>query len=108
MGTYFVSLVPLLPSRTQVRFFTSVLNKWWARQVIQVLGEYQVLNFEMAISFELRPEYVNYAYHWNRQGIESEKWQMKSIRFNFETLIIPFMYKNQPVLINGAAHKHAA
>ena len=57
--------------------------------MIQVLNEYQVPNFEMVISFKLRLEYVNYAYNWNRQGIESEKWQMKSIRFNFETLIIP-------------------
>ena len=52
---YFVSLAPLLPSRTQVRV------------------EYQVPNFEMAISFELRLEYVNYAYHWNHQGIKSGK-----------------------------------
>ena len=57
--------------------------------MIEVLVEHQVPNLEMAISFELRFEYVNYAYHWNRQGIESEKWQMKSFRFNFETLIIP-------------------
>ena len=71
VGTYFVSLAPLLPSRTQVRFFTLVLNKWWAQLVIQVLVEYQVPNFEMAISFESRLKYVNYAYHWNRQGIQS-------------------------------------
>ena len=71
--TYLVSFAPLLPSRTQVRFFTLVLNKWWTKLVIQVLVEYQVPNFEMAISFELRLEYVNYAYHWNRQGIKSLK-----------------------------------
>ena len=62
--TYFVSLAPLLSSRTHVRFFTLVLNKWWAKLVIQVLVqvlvEYQVPNFEMSISFELRLEYVNY------------------------------------------------
>ena len=62
--------------------------------VIQLFVEYQVPNFEMAISFKLRLEYVNYAYHWNRQGIESEKKQMKSIRFNFETLIIPLRRTN--------------
>ena len=56
--THFVSLAPLLPSRTRVRFFTLVLNKWWAKLVIQVLVEYQVPNFEMAISFKLRLEYV--------------------------------------------------
>ena len=44
-------------------FFTIVLNKWWANLVIQVLVAYQVPNFEMAISFKLRLEYVNYAYH---------------------------------------------
>ena len=66
MGTYFVSLVPLLPSRTQVRFFTLVLNKWWTKLVIKVGVEYKVPNFEMAISFELRLEYVNYAFNWNR------------------------------------------
>ena len=71
--TYFVSLAPLLPSRTQVQFFTLVLNKWWAKLVIHVLVEYQVPNLEMAISFELRLEYVIYAYHWNRQGIKSLK-----------------------------------
>ena len=54
-------------------FFTLVLNKWWEKLVIQVLVEYQVPNFEMAISFELRLEYVHYAYHWNRQGITSLK-----------------------------------
>ena len=32
--TYFVSLAQLLPSRIQVRFFTLVLNKWWAKLVI--------------------------------------------------------------------------
>ena len=48
--TYLVSLAPLLPSRTRVRLFTLVLNKWWAKLVIQVLVEYQVPNFEMALS----------------------------------------------------------
>ena len=38
-------------------------NKWWAKLVIQVLVEYQALNFEMAISFKLRLEYLNYAYN---------------------------------------------
>ena len=71
--THFVSLAPLLPSRTQVRFFTLVLNKSWAKLAIQAVVEYQVLNFEMAISFELRLEYVNYTYHRNRQGIQSLK-----------------------------------
>ena len=47
-----------------------VLNKWKAKLVIQVLVEYQVPNFEMDISFKLRLEYVNYAYHWNRQGMK--------------------------------------
>ena len=56
--TYFVSLAPLLPSRTQLRLFTIVLNKWWAKLVTQVLVEHQVPNFEMAISFKLRLEYV--------------------------------------------------
>ena len=58
---HFVSLSPLLPSRTQVRFSTLVLYKRWAKLVIQVLVEYQVPNFEMAISFELRLESLNYA-----------------------------------------------
>ena len=71
--TYFVSLALLLPSRTQVQILTIVLNKWWAKLVIQVLVEYQVPNFEMSISFTLRLEYVNYAYHWNRQGIMNLK-----------------------------------
>ena len=53
--------------------FTIVLNKWWAKLVIQVLVEYQVPNFEMAISFKLRLEHVSYVYHWNRQGIMSLK-----------------------------------
>ena len=60
--TYFVSLAPLLPSGTLVRFFTSVLNKWWDKLVIYVLLGYQVSNFEMTISFELRLEYGKYAY----------------------------------------------
>ena len=50
-----------------------VMGKWWAKLTIQVLVEYLVPNFEMAISFELRLGYVNYAYHWNRQGIKSLK-----------------------------------
>ena len=58
---YFVPLAPSLPLRTQVRFFTLVLNKWWEKLVIKVLFEYQVPNFEMAISFELRLKYANYA-----------------------------------------------
>ena len=73
MRTYFVSFAPLLPSRTRVRFFTLVLYKWWAKLVIQVLVGYQVPNFEMTISFKLWLEYVNYAYHWYRQGIMSLK-----------------------------------
>ena len=57
---------------------------------MQVLVEYQVPNFEMAISFELRLDYVSYMRIMESPGYkESEKWQMKSIRFNFETLIIP-------------------
>ena len=72
--TYFVSLAPLLPSRTQVRFVcTIVLKKWLPKLVIQVLVEYQVPSFEMAISVKFRLEYVNYAYHWNRQGMKSLK-----------------------------------
>ena len=30
-------------------FFTKVLNKWWAKQVIQALLEYQVPDFKMTI-----------------------------------------------------------
>ena len=71
--TYFVSLAPLPPSRTHVRFFTMVLNKWWAKLVIQVLVEYQEPSFETTISFNFRLEYVNYAYHWNHQGVMSLK-----------------------------------
>ena len=70
---YFVSLAPFLSSRTQVRFFTIVLNKPWTKLVIQLIVNYQVPNPEVAISLELRLEYVNYAYHWNRQGIKSLK-----------------------------------
>ena len=51
--------------------------------MIQVLGEYQVPNFEMTISFELRLEYVNYAYHWNRQGIQSLKVADEVYPFQF-------------------------
>ena len=39
--TYAVLLVPLLPWRTQVSFFTIVLNKWWAKLVMQVLVKYE-------------------------------------------------------------------
>ena len=46
---------------------------WWAKLVIHVLVEYQVPNFEIAISLELGLEYVKYAYHWNCQGIKSLK-----------------------------------
>ena len=49
----------------------------------------------MAISFELRLEYGKYAYHWNRQTAESEKWQKKLICFNFKTLIIPLSVESK-------------
>ena len=39
-------------------FYISV-EQWWAKLVIQVLVEYQVPNFEMDISFELRLEYMS-------------------------------------------------
>ena len=32
-------------------FFTLVLNRWWAKLVIQVLVEYQVPNFEISNFF---------------------------------------------------------
>ena len=60
------------------------VEQWWTKLVIQVLVEYQVPNFEMAIYFELKLEYGKYAYNWNRQTAESEKWQEKLIRFNFK------------------------
>ena len=74
--TYFVSPAPSLPSRAQVRFFTIVVDKWWAKLAIQVL-EYQVPNFEM--TFLLRLRYVNYEYHWNRQGMMSLRSGKRSL-----------------------------
>ena len=53
-------------------FYNSV-EQVVGKLLIQELVEYQVPNFEMAISFEWRLEYVNYAYHWNRQDIMSLK-----------------------------------
>ena len=47
-------------------FLTLVLDKWWAKLVIQELVEYQVPNFEMAISFKLRLEKFEIVYTLKR------------------------------------------